>query len=284
MISALGKGVVCMQSRLFGRLSLICLVAFLSIFSQTVFSHTYFSLSNRSPVIMDHPEHLTEKQQGRLIFLQLWDDLEFLSKEPDFYLLVGGLGLSPSIFSLQFKRETPELTELWGHSAPADKLFEFGEIYGDGKFPVIASAMSWGFGKFARSPRLRNFGTDLLRVQAMNGLFTAVMKAGVSRTRPDGAPYSYPSGHSSSAFATAGVIYQHFGKECGIPALVVASYVGLSRLQEGKHFVSDILAGGIMGSYMSWKLVRKGGNTGGISLTPTIIENGLGLSMTFKIR
>jgi PAP2 superfamily len=283
MTCALVTGVVGMRTHLFVRSCLICVVAFLVAFTQTAFSQSHFSRSNRSRVAEDLTEQIPGRQSRSFIFLQFWDDLRYLSNEPDFYLVVGGAGLSPSIFSRQFRLETPELTELWGHSVPADKLFEFGEIYGDGKFPVIASAISWGIGKTARSRRMSNFGSDMLRIQAMNGLLTAIMKAGVNRTRPDGGPYSYPSGHTSSAFATAGVIYHHFGKEWGIPALAVASYVGLSRLQEGKHFVSDILAGSILGSYVSWKLVRKGDHAGAISLAPAIIQNGMGLSVTFRI-
>lgn len=48
------------------------------------------------------------------------------------------------------------------------------------------------------------------------------MKGAINRQRPEGAPYAYPSGHTFSAFATAGVVYKHYGKTWGISAFVLA--------------------------------------------------------------
>jgi len=223
-----------------------------------------------------------EQTHDQLIFLRLWDDLIYLSSEPDFYLTVGAVGFGPSVLPSAFRNETPEFTEIWGPSTFADNLFEIGETVGDGTFPVLVSATSWSVGKLTGSSKLREFGTDLFRAQAMNGLLTTILKGSINRTRPDGAPYSYPSGHTSSSFATAGVIYTHFGKTWGIPAFVFAGYVGLSRLQEGKHYLSDVIAGGILGTYVSLKLTRRGTRKGPISLSPIKAGNGVGLSLTFK--
>jgi hypothetical protein len=181
-----------------------------------------------------------------------------------------------------FENESPEITELWGHSTFADNLFEVGEIVGDGALPVLASATSWSIGKFSGSASLREFGRDLFRSQVMNGVITAVLKVGIHRTRPDGTSYSYPSGHTSSAFVTAGTVYAHFGKVWGIPAFLLAGYVGLSRLQEGRHFLSDVVAGGILGSYVSLKLAGTVWDRGSVSVTPIAGGGSVGLSLSLK--
>lgn len=54
------------------------------------------------------------------------------------------------------------------------------------------------------------------------------MKVAVNRPRPSGGPYSFPSGHTTSAFITAGVVQKHFGPYAGYPAFALAGYVGLS--------------------------------------------------------
>ncbi|MFH1686747.1 MAG: phosphatase PAP2 family protein [bacterium] len=218
----------------------------------------------------------------RFIIRQLWDDFTYLAGEQDFYSVVGGLTVAPSMFNSAFRRESPEFTELWGGSRFADNLFEIGETVGDGAFPVLASATSWSVGKIVGSSRLRDFGSDLFRTQVVNGFLTATLKGMVNRSRPDGAPHSYPSGHTSSAFATAGVIFAHFGKTWGIGAFALAGYVGFSRLQEGKHYLSDVIAGGILGSYVSLKLSGRKRHGRGLSIAPLTRSEGAGLALSLK--
>jgi len=227
-------------------------------------------------------EKESETADKSFILHQLYDDFTYLLSEPDFYLTMGGLGLGPSIFPKAFKNESPEFTEHWGASVFADGFFEVGETVGDGRFAIVVSATTWGIGKITGSSRLRTFGSDLFQAQAINGFLTVVLKGSVKRTRPNGAPYSYPSGHTSSAFATAGTVYAHFGKTWGIPAFVFAGYVGLSRLQEGKHYLSDVIAGGIMGTYVSLKLSRRPRAKAPLSVAPLIIGNGVGVTLSFR--
>ena len=192
----------------------------------------------------------------RNIVAQMTHDFKYLSQQPSFYYTIGGIGFVPLVFHKGFDSEEPEITEQWGSSVGTDLIFEFGEIAGDGRFPLVIAGVSWGIGKMKGSSKLTSFGSDLFRVQAMNGIFTLGLKKSVDRSRPNGAPYSYPSGHTSSTFAFAGVVHKHFGSKYGIPAFLLAGYVGVSRLQEGKHYITDILAGGILGSYISLKLTN----------------------------
>lgn len=58
--------------------------------------------------------------------------------------------------------------------------------------------------------------------------------------------YSFPSGHTGSSFAAAGALFA-FNKKLGIPALVLASIVGLSRMYLFVHFPTDVLGGIVLG-------------------------------------
>lgn len=70
------------------------------------------------------------------------------------------------------------------------------------------------------------------------------------RKRPDASNrLSYPSGHTSAAFATAGSLAYAYGWEAGIPAYVGATLVGLSRIKDNRHWASDIVAGAALGTY-----------------------------------
>lgn len=61
------------------------------------------------------------------------------------------------------------------------------------------------------------------------------------------ADFSFPSGHTAFAFAVAFVIYELLPKRYGIPALVTAAFIGISRLYLGVHYPTDVLAGMLIG-------------------------------------
>ena len=61
--------------------------------------------------------------------------------------------------------------------------------------------------------------------------------------------YSMPSGHTSSAFATATSLSMAFPKwYIVVPSFVWASSVGYSRMHLGVHYPSDVLVGALVGS------------------------------------
>lgn len=72
--------------------------------------------------------------------------------------------------------------------------------------------------------------------------------------------YSFPSGHTGSSFASACVLYRYLPKKAGIPALILALFISLSRLYVGVHYPSDVLAGmltGIASSCLAEWVFRK---------------------------
>lgn len=60
---------------------------------------------------------------------------------------------------------------------------------------------------------------------------------------------SFPSGHTGCMFAVASVLFYMLPKKVGIPAMVVASLVGISRLYVGVHYPTDIIGGFIIGMF-----------------------------------
>ncbi|QEM11955.1 phosphatase PAP2 family protein [Mucilaginibacter rubeus] len=64
--------------------------------------------------------------------------------------------------------------------------------------------------------------------------------------------YSFPSGHTVSAFSAALVItYLCKNKGWGSPALFVAIMVGYSRMYLTEHFYEDVLAGSAIGVFVT---------------------------------
>lgn len=58
--------------------------------------------------------------------------------------------------------------------------------------------------------------------------------------------FSFPSGHAGSSFAGATAIYLQ-NKKWGVPTLVLALLIAFSRLYLSVHYLTDLLAGALLG-------------------------------------
>lgn len=106
-----------------------------------------------------------------------------------------------------------------------------------------------------------------------SGAISVGIKHSFNRTRPfvtypkliikkseAGSP-SFPSGHTSSAFAAATSLSLAYPKWYVItPSFLWASAVAYSRMELGVHYPSDVLAGAVIGagcSWLMWKLNKR---------------------------
>ena len=213
----------------------------------------------------------------------IFDDARFLFTSPEFLLVMGSVALPPVVLRRPFQIEEPEVNEMWRNSATADRIFDAGAVMGQGGYHIAAGLGSYLAGRMLKSDQLESFGSDLFRAQVINGAVTLGMKALVNRTRPDGTPWGYPSGHTSVSFASAAVVYKHFGPLVGVPAFIASTYIGLSRLQANKHYLSDVVAGAVLGGYIGYKIAGRSQENISLHISPMVgSQNGLMLQMKFR--
>ena len=79
-------------------------------------------------------------------------------------------------------------------------------------------------------------------------LTTTVLKSTISRYRPGHGTHSFPSGHSAMAFTGATLMESNLGPVGGIPAYGLAAFTAFERVEAGRHFPSDVLAGAAIGT------------------------------------
>lgn len=141
-----------------------------------------------------------------------------------------------------------------------------------------------------------------------SGLITQVLKYSFHRVRPyqtdaawkaDGSPVdpfqfygpfskkawqnnytSFPSGHTTAAFAVATVLAESFKQYKALPFILYgyAGAVGLSRIYDDKHWLSDVVLGAAIG-YTVGKFVTKRN----VNLVPFGPGGQMGFSMIFKL-
>jgi hypothetical protein len=110
-----------------------------------------------------------------------------------------------------------------------------------------ASMATYVAGKATGSQKVIAVGGDLIESQVVAGITTFALKLAVPRTRPDGEPHSFPSGHAAGTFAVATVLQRHFGLKGALPGYTFATLVSAARLQANSHYPTDIIMGAAFG-------------------------------------
>lgn len=143
-------------------------------------------------------------------------------------------------------------------------IFKFITHLGDEGYVWIAIAVILLFVKKYRKVGLM-VGASLLGSLVFNNM---LVKNLVARPRPyrmietlsilipEPGEYSFPSGHTSSSFAAGVVLYLMLPKKYGVPAMILAFLIGISRLYVGVHYPTDVLGGMVMGTVLAVATVK----------------------------
>jgi membrane-associated phospholipid phosphatase len=148
------------------------------------------------------------------------------------------------------------------HSKFLNVFFITTTIMGDGIFSVVIAILLFLFKK-------RFLALMVFSSFAISGILTQLIKMFISEARPalflakDNYPYfienvtlhnfhSFPSGHSTSAFALASILcFAVKNKKWSVVFLLAAALVGYSRIYLGQHFITDVAVGSIIAVLIS---------------------------------
>jgi hypothetical protein len=160
---------------------------------------------------------------------------------------------------------------------PAARVLDFVSLPGT----LVVSGGLYAVGRLGRHDDLADVGLHMGEAIVVAEALTFAVKVIAGRARPELGihdPYdfrlgrglawddthrSFPSGHTSAAFAAAAVAARELDRIHGGDDVLVgfatygpATFVGLSRVFDNRHWASDVIAGAAIGAFAGWKVVR----------------------------
>lgn len=160
--------------------------------------------------------------------------------------------------------------------------------------------LGWVFVADLMGKEKHNWADQLCLVvlaEGMNAAMTRTLKYTVREIRPDGRPYSFPSGHTANAFLGAHLAYKELKDSNPVAAYsgyALAAFVAGSRLYNNRHWVADVVAGAGFGmlsvelAYLAYFPLRNAiarkinlRRSGKLVFAPTVGQSGAGLYLSY---
>ena len=171
---------------------------------------------------------------------------------------------------------------------------------GDGKNVLPPLALFYLYGHLLKDEKAKRTSIECVESFLTSGIFVQILKVSAHRKRPnksdsadewDGPGFylsdlSFPSGHSSTAFSIATVIATEYRNKPLVPPIAygVAALTALSRINDDKHWASDVFMGSAIG-YFSAKAVlnlHDDEDESGLSFVPAFDRDGVALYLFYE--
>lgn len=176
---------------------------------------------------------------------RLWDHSVATVSDPLNLIVLGGGAATAVALHQHADAANAKLFEdenLFGHGC-RDAL----KVAGNPGLHFAVAGVWYGYGLLHENEKTYDTGKKLIDALALNALTTLLIKVASNRERPDGDEHSFPSGHVSSSVTFATVMNHAYGPLVGVPLYGLSALVALERLDDRKHWVSDVAFGAALG-------------------------------------
>ncbi len=130
--------------------------------------------------------------------------------------------------------------QLYGKSS----IERLGDI---GQYAVPFAAAGLSLSKSDRQGLSQLTNSSIVTMSAVYAL-----KYTLRTERPEHGNFSFPSGHTASAFIGAAYLNYRYGFQFSVPAFFASSFVGFSRVHSRKHYTTDVVAGALIAIVSSY--------------------------------
>lgn len=125
-------------------------------------------------------------------------------------------------------------------------------VFGDYMGQLVPNLLYMGgmYWNYKKTQNQKSYDRSLLMLKTTfySGITTGILKRIVNEKRPHGGDrLSFPSGHTTTAFAFASVVGLEHNTAWGVAAYTLAGIVGFSRLNDNDHYLHDVAFGATIG-------------------------------------
>ena len=196
-------------------------------------------------------------------------------------LLVGGLLIAANMVDDELRHGS----QAW-RNPTTNSVARFGNTFGTGQLVFPALIGTWVAGSALGSDGVRRASGHAIVAAATAGLTATALKWTIGRLRPNSGfdsdhfdhfqfkDSSFPSGHTAIAFGVASSLSRDIkGRWDDVALYGAASLTGLARMNDNKHWFSDVIGGAVVGIFAGRWATR--GNR-------TVVAGPSGVSMNFQ--
>jgi len=184
-------------------------------------------------------------------------------------------------------------------SSFSDDLAEVGEALGNGGYASLSLGALYLAGHALKNDKAKRAALLSFESFIISGALTQALKHMTGRERPnnrnestnwegpnfDGG-VSFSSGHTATAFSIATIIANEYDNQPLVPPLAysLAFLAGWSRINDNKHWASDVIFGAAMGYFTSKAILKyhKGSSPNRLAIMPMMGEDRNGVMVYYR--
>lgn len=218
------------------------------------------------------------------------------------WLVAGGVAAATGLLMLADK----EINDTWRddiHSGTLDDVLDAMEHFGDSQTVLITAGAGYVLGELVGTERDKEAALLVAQSFLLSAGLTQGLKMAFRRDRPDDSRddqfsffssdasktnSAFPSGHATNAFSMAAVltnVYEPNAPWLGWVLYPIATMTSLARVNNERHWASDVVFGGALGYFIGRMVVHHSPfrNNDSISLVPISDGGYNGLRIVQKI-
>ena len=143
------------------------------------------------------------------------------------------------------------------------QMLDVADVYGSNRYASSSLVVTWAAARLTGHRPVAALTSDLVRSIVLASVLVAPLKFSVGRERPDGSDnLSFPSGHSANAFALTTALSRRLGSRLALPLYAATVAVPVSRVHRRRHYLSDVVAGSLLGIVAGRAVTGFEGDTG----------------------
>ncbi|MEN8225384.1 MAG: phosphatase PAP2 family protein, partial [Bacteroidota bacterium] len=179
----------------------------------------------------------------------------------------------------------------------------FFEPLGNGMVTIPLAIGFYAYGTIAKDQRAVRAGLGGIKAMAITAVFTYAIKYSTQRHRPyensppdprmwEGpfgsyASTSFPSGHSTIAWAAATVFASEYKDKIWVPVIsyTLATLASASRVYDDKHWSSDVVFGAALGFFIGKFVYKSTMQCPGLMIIPGVSASGHpGFTLSYRLQ